>query len=120
MYVFSSLDNRKEEAANRPKAEFVPKTLADLNIEHVGSMDGMNGLNSNSTSFLPAQHSGGSNSYSFNNQNQNTYPSVYPNAPPLKSNHSFDPWSAAPPSRPKGDTTRKVFYFYFLVWAMVV
>ena len=32
---------RKEDAANRPKAEFVPKTLADLNVE--GISDGLNG-----------------------------------------------------------------------------
>jgi len=32
---------RKDEAANRPKAEFIPKTLADLNVE--GISDGLNG-----------------------------------------------------------------------------
>ena len=32
---------RKDEAACRPKAEFVPKTLADLNVE--GISDGLNG-----------------------------------------------------------------------------
>jgi len=32
---------RKDEAACRPKAEFVPKTLADLNVE--GFSDGLNG-----------------------------------------------------------------------------
>ncbi|XP_058832328.1 endophilin-A isoform X2 [Topomyia yanbarensis] len=37
------LNEKREEAANRPKAEFVPKTLADLNIETLGSQDGMNG-----------------------------------------------------------------------------
>ncbi|XP_058832331.1 endophilin-A isoform X5 [Topomyia yanbarensis] len=36
------LNEKREEAANRPKAEFVPKTLADLNIETLGSQDGMN------------------------------------------------------------------------------
>lgn len=101
--LVETMQEKKEEAANRPKSEFTPKTLADLNIDQVGSMDGMNGLNSNSNSYLPAQHTGGSNSnsYSFNNQNQSTYPSVYPNAPTLQSHKPFDPWSAAPPSRPK-------------------
>ncbi|XP_055538554.1 endophilin-A isoform X2 [Wyeomyia smithii] len=37
------LHEKREEAANRPKTEFVPKTLADLNIETLGSQDGMNG-----------------------------------------------------------------------------
>ncbi|GFG34336.1 hypothetical protein Cfor_08786, partial [Coptotermes formosanus] len=32
---------KKDEAASRPKAEFVPKTLADLNVE--GISDGLNG-----------------------------------------------------------------------------
>jgi len=32
---------RKDEAACRPKAEFIPKTLADLHIE--GISDGLNG-----------------------------------------------------------------------------
>ncbi|XP_053688835.1 endophilin-A isoform X2 [Sabethes cyaneus] len=45
------LHEKREEASNRPKSEFVPKTLADLNIETLGSQDGMNGgphfLNSN-------------------------------------------------------------------------
>lgn len=35
---------RREECANRPRPDFVPKTLADLNIEGLGSTDGgMNG-----------------------------------------------------------------------------
>lgn len=45
------LNEKREEATNRPKSEFVPKTLADLNIETLGSQDGVNGgphfLNSN-------------------------------------------------------------------------
>ncbi|VEN62444.1 unnamed protein product [Callosobruchus maculatus] len=36
-----TLFEKKDEAANRPKVEFVPKTLQDLNIEGV-SADGMN------------------------------------------------------------------------------
>ncbi|XP_034245576.1 endophilin-A isoform X2 [Thrips palmi] len=99
--LVETMHEKKEEAANRPKSEFTPKTLADLNIDHVGVLDGMNGLNSNSNNYLPAQHTGGSNSYSFNNQNQNTYPSVYPNTQPLQTHKPIDPWSAAPPSRPK-------------------
>ncbi|XP_055628799.1 endophilin-A isoform X2 [Toxorhynchites rutilus septentrionalis] len=37
------LNEKRDEAASRPKSEFVPKTLADLNIETLGSQDGMNG-----------------------------------------------------------------------------
>ncbi|XP_015591646.1 endophilin-A isoform X11 [Cephus cinctus] len=38
-----TLLDKKEEAANRPKLEFVPKTLADLNVEGISSSDTMNG-----------------------------------------------------------------------------
>lgn len=36
-------DYRKEEAANRPKLEFVPKTLADLHVDALPTSDTMNG-----------------------------------------------------------------------------
>ncbi|XP_066152930.1 endophilin-A isoform X5 [Euwallacea fornicatus] len=39
-----TLQEKREEAANRPKVEFVPKTLSDLNIEGVSAVsDGYNG-----------------------------------------------------------------------------
>ncbi|XP_008552825.1 endophilin-A isoform X2 [Microplitis demolitor] len=38
-----TLLEKKDEAANRPKLEFVPKTLADLNVEGLSLGDGMNG-----------------------------------------------------------------------------
>ncbi|XP_052872668.1 endophilin-A isoform X1 [Anopheles cruzii] len=41
--LVETLNEKREEAAARPKSEFVPKTLADLNIEILGSQDGMNG-----------------------------------------------------------------------------
>ncbi|XP_076262294.1 SH3 domain containing GRB2 like, endophilin-A isoform X5 [Rhynchophorus ferrugineus] len=37
------LQEKREEAVNRPKVEFVPKTLSDLNIEGVSVTDGYNG-----------------------------------------------------------------------------
>ncbi|XP_058167815.1 endophilin-A isoform X6 [Anopheles ziemanni] len=40
--LVETLNEKREEAAARPKSEFVPKTLADLNIEILGSQDGMN------------------------------------------------------------------------------
>ncbi|KAJ8951445.1 hypothetical protein NQ318_006874 [Aromia moschata] len=43
MGMFNLLENDKDEAANRPKVEFVPKSLTDLNIE--GVTDGLNGTN---------------------------------------------------------------------------
>ncbi|CAG9760317.1 unnamed protein product [Ceutorhynchus assimilis] len=42
-----TLQEKREEAASRPKVEFVPKTLSDLNIEGVtGIADGYNGTSS--------------------------------------------------------------------------
>lgn len=40
-FKFFIVTNRREEAVNRPKQEFVPKTLADLHIE--GISDGISG-----------------------------------------------------------------------------
>lgn len=36
---------RKDEAANKPKLEFVPKTLADLHVDGLPTSDAMNGGN---------------------------------------------------------------------------
>ncbi|KAJ6647155.1 Endophilin-A [Pseudolycoriella hygida] len=42
--LVETLQQKREECANRPRPEFVPKSLADLNIEGIGSTDGgMNG-----------------------------------------------------------------------------
>ncbi|XP_060536945.1 endophilin-A isoform X5 [Cylas formicarius] len=40
--ITETLQEKKEEAMNRPKVEFVPKTLSDLNIEGVSVADGYN------------------------------------------------------------------------------
>ncbi|XP_012273152.1 endophilin-A isoform X2 [Orussus abietinus] len=40
-----TLLEKKDEAANRPKMEFVPKTLADLHVEGIAPADAMNGGN---------------------------------------------------------------------------
>lgn len=77
---------RRDEAASRPKAEFVPKTLADLNIEGV-STEGLNGTNTHTyhhgTSIITT------NSYQIT---RNTKPApniVYKPDP-------FDPWTFTP------------------------
>ncbi|GLV41332.1 Endophilin A [Carabus blaptoides fortunei] len=46
-----TLLEKKDDAANRPKMEFVPKTLADLNIE--GVSDGVNGITHSAPSVPP-------------------------------------------------------------------
>ncbi|XP_057320222.1 endophilin-A isoform X6 [Microplitis mediator] len=50
-----TLLEKKDEAANRPKLEFVPKTLADLNVEGLSLGDGMNASPLPSPSKSPAR-----------------------------------------------------------------
>uniref|UniRef100_A0A1B6MEE8 Endophilin-A n=1 Tax=Graphocephala atropunctata TaxID=36148 RepID=A0A1B6MEE8_9HEMI len=66
--VVENLQEKKEEAANRPKVEFVPKTLADLQVE--GISESMNGGS--------IFHSG--NSHTFGQERDDP----------------FDPWSTKP------------------------
>ncbi|XP_033335604.1 SH3 domain containing GRB2 like, endophilin-A isoform X6 [Megalopta genalis] len=42
-----TLLEKKDEAANKPKLEFVPKTLADLQVDAISQSDAMNGGNYN-------------------------------------------------------------------------
>jgi hypothetical protein len=43
---------RREEAEGRPKSDFQPKTLADLNVD-AGSMHGSDGVNGKQHKFTP-------------------------------------------------------------------
>lgn len=94
-----NLHEKREEAANRPKVEFVPKTLSDLNIEGViGVSDGYNGTNSNHVNLFNNHSS--SNSYSQNITNTtnggNQFRRPAPKTVPVKEQlppDPFDPWS---------------------------
>lgn len=108
---------RREEAANRPKVEFVPKTLSDLNIEGViGVSDGYNGTNSNHVNLFNNHSS--SNSYSQNITNTtnggNQFRRPAPKTVPVKEQlppDPFDPWSC-----PQG-----IFcYFFFLLGLVLI
>ncbi|KAF2884369.1 hypothetical protein ILUMI_21818 [Ignelater luminosus] len=70
---------KKDEAANRPKMEFVPKTLGDLNIE--GVSDGVNGTS----------HYSSSNSHTNYKQH---LPRPLPKSYPNYKTDPFDPWSS--------------------------
>uniref|UniRef100_A0A1Y1LD04 Endophilin-A n=1 Tax=Photinus pyralis TaxID=7054 RepID=A0A1Y1LD04_PHOPY len=71
---------KKDEAANRPKMEFVPKTLGDLNIE--GVSDGVNGTNHH-------------NSLSITHNNLKQRPRPLPKQIPQYTRPDpFDPWSS--------------------------
>ncbi|KAG5869955.1 hypothetical protein JTB14_017254 [Gonioctena quinquepunctata] len=87
-----TLLEKKDEAANRPKVEFVPKTLVDLNIE--GVMDGFNGthnhnnlINHNSNYHNNIKISG--DGYQFKRPAPKTVPIKQPNY----NLDPFDPWS---------------------------
>ncbi|KAL1492719.1 hypothetical protein ABEB36_010934 [Hypothenemus hampei] len=108
-----TLQEKREEAANRPKVEFVPKTLSDLNIEGVSSSvsDGYNGTNSNHFNFLNNHHTG--NSYSQNIMNQpinggQQFRRPAPKTVPIKQlpPDPFDPWSF-----PQG-----IFFYFYLFY----
>ncbi|XP_066247164.1 endophilin-A isoform X1 [Euwallacea similis] len=95
-----TLQEKREEAANRPKVEFVPKTLSDLNIEGVSAVsDGYNGTDTNHISLFNNHSS--SNSYSQNLKNPPTNGATQfrrpaPKTVPFKQHMQpdpFDPWS---------------------------
>jgi endophilin-A len=74
---------KKEEAANRPKVEFVPKSLADLHIE--GVSDGVNGIHHNN---INTNHHNITNSgHQFKRPAPRTIPTH------TKQPDPFDPWS---------------------------
>ncbi|XP_064215334.1 endophilin-A isoform X3 [Tribolium castaneum] len=77
---------KKEEAANRPKVEFVPKTLADLHIE--GVSDGVNGIHHNNIN---------TNHHNFTNSGHQ-FKRPAPKTIPIKQSDPFDPWSFPPAS----------------------
>uniref|UniRef100_A0A182VM92 Uncharacterized protein n=1 Tax=Anopheles merus TaxID=30066 RepID=A0A182VM92_ANOME len=79
--LVETLNEKREEAAARPKSEFVPKTLADLNIEMLGSQDGMNGgphflnpnrLNNSHHHMYSSQQNLSNNKTSSSNHNNNS------------------------------------------------
>ncbi|XP_031640087.1 endophilin-A isoform X2 [Contarinia nasturtii] len=64
--LVETLQIKRDEAASRPKGEFVPKTLAELNIEGVGvGVVGSDGLGNGGRYFS-------SNSHKMNHQSSNT------------------------------------------------
>ncbi|XP_063914977.1 endophilin-A isoform X3 [Zophobas morio] len=79
---------KKEEAANRPKVEFVPKSLADLHIE--GVSDGVNGIHHHNN------HTNHHNYSSSGHQFKRPAPRTIPTH--TKQPDPFDPWSFPPGS----------------------
>jgi hypothetical protein len=85
IFVFMQTMNyfRKEEAANRPKVEFVPKSLADLHIE--GVSDGVNGIHHNNIN--TNHHNIANSGHQFKRPAPRTIPTH------TKQPDPFDPWS---------------------------
>nr|CAD7397902.1 unnamed protein product [Timema poppensis] len=80
-----TLIEKKQDAINQPKKEFVPKTLSDLHVE--GLTDGLNGA-----PVLPPHHQAPSHPPSSTGQygRVNSHNNVRPDAPFFP----FDPWHA--------------------------
>lgn len=103
------LSLRKDEAALRPKVEFVPKTLADLNIE--GVSDGVNGTFTNhhhNTIAIVPPNTRHAPSKPPKNNNTNHFNS---NTTGSKPYDPFDPWS----SPPQGI----IFFFLFYLFNFI-
>ncbi|XP_060536943.1 endophilin-A isoform X3 [Cylas formicarius] len=93
--ITETLQEKKEEAMNRPKVEFVPKTLSDLNIEGVSVADGYNGTNSNYFNTFNTQ-SGNNNSNLPSSRGSFKGSALAPKLIPMKQApipDPYDPWS---------------------------
>ncbi|XP_049817970.1 endophilin-A isoform X2 [Aethina tumida] len=89
-HLTEALLDKKNEAVNRPKVEFVPKTLQDLNIEVT---DGYNGINDNNFINQHGSNTNLSGSYQFKRPAPKTAPKQNkPDLLPLKPD-PLDPWS---------------------------
>lgn len=86
-----TLHEKREEAVNRPKQEFVPKTLADL---HIDISDGISGTSQSSTPV----HSKPSHLELFSSGNQSRSANASPLASPMKGSPARTPM--APPHQP--------------------
>ncbi|XP_034245611.1 endophilin-A isoform X6 [Thrips palmi] len=91
--LVETMHEKKEEAANRPKSEFTPKTLADLNIDHVGVLDGMNGSSQAST---PVHVNKPNQLELFPSANQSRSTNASPLPSPMKGSPARTPVSKGP------------------------
>ncbi|XP_052121761.1 endophilin-A isoform X4 [Frankliniella occidentalis] len=90
--LVETMHEKKEEAANRPKGEFIPKTLADLNIEH-GILDGINGSSQAST---PVHVNKPNQLELFPSANQSRSTNASPLPSPMKNSPARTPQSKGP------------------------
>ncbi|KAJ8986214.1 hypothetical protein NQ317_009920 [Molorchus minor] len=87
-----TLLEKKDEAANRPKLEFVPKSLTELNIE--GITDGLNGTNNhNNLLNHHGSHYSSNSNLSSGYQFKRPAPRTISNKQPTYKPDPFDPWS---------------------------
>lgn len=94
--MFDSWVTRRDEAASRPKSEFVPKTLTEVNIEGIGggSSEGLgNGgrfftSNSNKTNYQNSNSKFNNNNKHFENNNKRHQQNLFNNRTNNNSNNS--------------------------------
>ncbi|KAK9890308.1 hypothetical protein WA026_010411 [Henosepilachna vigintioctopunctata] len=86
-HLTETLQEKREEAAERPKVEFVPKSLVDLNIE--GVSDGVNGTHHSNPNLNNHNH----NAYNVSSNNHFKRPAAPKSIPNRIQSDPFDPWS---------------------------
>ncbi|XP_056645256.1 endophilin-A isoform X10 [Diorhabda sublineata] len=101
-HLTETLSEKTDEAANRPKVEFVPKTLHDLHIETV--QDGLNGTNNHNNLFNHSSNHHSNSNFLSTGGSGHIFKRPAPKTVPIKTtnynNHPtqplpdpFDPWS---------------------------
>lgn len=99
-HLTETILEKKDEAANRPKVEFVPKTLTDLAIETVP--DGLNGTNNHNNLFNHSNNHHSNSNFLSTGGSGHQFKRPAPKTIPInKNNHNqnqplpdpFDPWS---------------------------
>lgn len=96
---------RKDEAANRPKVDFIPKSLHDLNIEGV-TADGLNGTNKYNNLLNHSHIHSSSNMSGSGYQFKRPAPKTVPIKQTTYTPDPFDPWSFPP---------QGIFYFFYFI-----
>ncbi|KAK6643830.1 hypothetical protein RUM43_000093 [Polyplax serrata] len=96
-----TLHEKREEAVNRPKQEFIPKTLADLHI------DGIDGVSGTSTPV----HSKPSHLELFSSGNHGRSANASPLASPMKNSPARTPMSGQQPQQNKTPSCTALYDF---------
>ncbi|XP_075217611.1 SH3 domain containing GRB2 like, endophilin-A isoform X12 [Lycorma delicatula] len=94
--VVENLQEKRNEAAERPKVTFVPKTLADLNVEGISQTEGMNGTSIFHTPTPPMTGSQDNKEESWSDPWSGQATRASPLPSPVKSSPARTPMNRAP------------------------